>query len=148
MLERFTVTRLNTLDDDLREELETALDVSNARAMPEFFDAFRGSASGRQVLDTYVFDTDENLIAGLVAVTYWKTLYIDMLWVADAMRKQGIGAALMAQTEDEARLRGSTFAWLRTFTARDFYLKLGYEVFGALDDHPPGHTYFFMRKTL
>jgi GNAT superfamily N-acetyltransferase len=148
MLERFTVKKLHTIDDDLREELETALDVANSRAMPEFFDAFRGGASDRQALDTYVFDADENLIAGLVAVTYWKTLYIDMLWVADTMQKQGIGAALMAQTENEARLRGAAFAWLRTFTASDFYLKLGYEVFGALDNHPPGYTYSFMRKTL
>ena len=44
------------------------------------------------------------------------------------------------------RLRDS--AWLDTFQARDFYLGLGYETFGVLDNYPPGQQRTFMRKVL
>jgi len=35
-----------------------------------------------------------------------------------------------------------------SFEARPFYEKLGYEVFAALEDYPPGHTKFYLRKRL
>ncbi|MGC6728099.1 hypothetical protein ACP0GO_26835, partial [Escherichia coli] len=40
--------------------------------------------------------------------------------------------------------------WLDTysFQARGFYEKLGYTVFGTIDDFPPGHQRFFGRKRL
>ena len=48
----------------------------------------------------------------------------------------------------EAVRRGCIGAHLDTYDyqAPDFYRKLGYEVFGSIDDHPPGHTRFWMRK--
>jgi ribosomal protein S18 acetylase RimI-like enzyme len=148
MLENYTVKRLDSIDDDLREELETALDVDNARVLPQCFDDFRGGAKDRRPLDIYLSDADENLVGGLVGVTYWNALYIDMLWVAREVRKQGIGRALMHDAETEAIARDCRFGWLRTFSfqARGFYERLGYRVIGQLDDHPPGHTYYFMRK--
>jgi ribosomal protein S18 acetylase RimI-like enzyme len=38
--------------------------------------------------------------------------------------------------------------WLDTFSfqARGFYEKLGYTVFGEIENHPPGHSRFFLRK--
>jgi hypothetical protein len=50
----------------------------------------------------------------------------------------------------EAIRRGCRGAYLDTFSyqARPFYEKLGYAVFGTLDDYPPGHQRFFMRKRL
>jgi len=35
-----------------------------------------------------------------------------------------------------------------SYEARPFYEKLGYEVFAALEDYPPGHTKFYLRKQL
>jgi hypothetical protein len=32
--------------------------------------------------------------------------------------------------------------------ARPFYEKCGHEVFGTLEDYPPGHAKFFMRRRL
>jgi len=39
-------------------------------------------------------------------------------------------------------------AFLDTFSfqARPFYERHGYECFGELRDHPPGHSHYFMRK--
>jgi hypothetical protein len=52
--------------------------------------------------------------------------------------------------EAEAIRRGCHGAFLDTFSyqARPFYEKLGYEVFGTLEDYPPGHQRFYMRKRL
>ena len=39
--------------------------------------------------------------------------------------------------------------WRRTVSGpRAFYLKLGYTVFGTLEDYPPGHSKYFLRKPL
>jgi hypothetical protein len=52
--------------------------------------------------------------------------------------------------EAEAIRRGCHSAYLDTFSyqSRPFYEKLGYEVFGTLDDYPRGHQRFYMRKRL
>lgn len=34
------------------------------------------------------------------------------------------------------------------FQAKDFYLKLGYQVFGVLDNCPQDHSRYFMSKIL
>jgi hypothetical protein len=56
----------------------------------------------------------------------------------------------MLKAESEAVNRGCASSWLDTFSfqARGFYEKLGYRVFGELCDNPPGHTRFFLKKSL
>jgi hypothetical protein len=34
------------------------------------------------------------------------------------------------------------------FQVKAFYEKLGYELFGILDDCPPGHRRYFLKKAL
>ncbi|WP_342359408.1 GNAT family N-acetyltransferase [Terrarubrum flagellatum] len=70
------------------------------------------------------------------------------------MRGQGLGARLMAEAEEAARKRGCHHAWLDTSSARAerFYVRLGYERFGVLENGPEtppdGHRRAFMRKRL
>ena len=54
----------------------------------------------------------------------------------------------MQSAQHEAHLRGCRHAYLDTFDfqALGFYQKLGYELFGHLDDYPPGHTKYFLQK--
>jgi hypothetical protein len=35
-----------------------------------------------------------------------------------------------------------------SFQARGFYERYGYSVFGELDDFPPGHRKYFLKKNL
>jgi hypothetical protein len=55
----------------------------------------------------------------------------------------------MKNAEAYARSRGAGGATVETysFQARPFYERLGYEVFSKLDEYPPGHAKFFLRKT-
>ena len=54
----------------------------------------------------------------------------------------------MRAAEQEARDRGCSHAHCDTydFQALPFYQKLGYQVFGQLEDYPAGHTRYFLQK--
>ena len=95
-----------------------------------------------------VRDVGGELAAGVMGVLSWQWLFIEAAWVGDALRGHGVGRTLMARAEAHAAAEGCHSAWLDTFQAREFYLKLGYEVFGVLDDYPPGQSRTFMRKRL
>jgi ribosomal protein S18 acetylase RimI-like enzyme len=91
-----------------------------------------------------------DVIGGIVADLIWEWLYIDVLWVDDAYRGQGIGSRLLAMAEEIAVSKGFCNAHLETtdFQAFEFYKKRGYEVFGTLEGKPSGHTWFYIKKAL
>jgi ribosomal protein S18 acetylase RimI-like enzyme len=64
--------------------------------------------------------------------------------------RKGLGSKLLQTAEAEAIRRGCKHAHLDTldFQAPGFYLKKGYQVFGELQDLPPGHRRIFLRKDL
>jgi GNAT superfamily N-acetyltransferase len=90
------------------------------------------------------------IAGGLIGVTYWDWLYIDLLWLKEDLRGKGYGHRLMLLAEEEGRKRGAKHAYLDTFSfqAPDFYTKHGYHVFGELQNFPAGHTRFFFTKDL
>lgn len=77
-------------------------------------------------------------------------MFIELLVVPEAARGSGIGRQLMAMAEARAREEDCVGIWLDTyaFQARGFYEKLGFSVFGTIDDYPRGHQRFFMEKRL
>ena len=89
-------------------------------------------------------------LGGLLGNIWGGWLHVTHLWVASAVRRQRHGTRLMQAAEDYAVERGCIGATLETtsFEARPFYEKRGYEVFATLDDYPPGHSKFFLRKRL
>jgi N-acylglucosamine-6-phosphate 2-epimerase len=56
----------------------------------------------------------------------------------------------MNDAEREAKGLGCDHTHLTTldFQAQEFYEKLGYEVFAALEDYPHGHTRIMMKKKI
>jgi len=81
---------------------------------------------------------------------YWGWLYVDLLWIEEELRGRGYGHRLLTRVEDEARKFGAKHAYLDTFSFQvpDFYKQHGYQVFGELQDFPPGHQRYFMKKEL
>lgn len=91
-----------------------------------------------------------SVVGGLWANTNWAWLSVELLFVPERLRGSGLGRRLMRQAEDEAVRRGCRAARVDTFSfqARGFYEKLGYRVYGTLEDCPPGHSRYFLQKTL
>ena len=90
------------------------------------------------------------LIGGLLGDLFWQALAVHILWVAAEQRGQGIGAALLARAEAEARAAGCLFAQVDTmeFQAPDFYVKFGYEVFGTVGPYVGKYTRYYLKKVL
>jgi catechol 2,3-dioxygenase-like lactoylglutathione lyase family enzyme/GNAT superfamily N-acetyltransferase len=101
-------------------------------------------------LSVFIRDSQQAVVAGLNGVTIWGWLHIKELWVRAELRRRGLGSQLMSAAEREAVRRGCRHAFLDTFDfqAKPFYERSGYQQWGELEDFPPGHTRFFMRKTL
>jgi len=93
---------------------------------------------------------DQVIVGGVIGEIYWGWFYLDLLWVKDELRGRGYGHRLLTQAEDEARHRGAKNVYLDTFSfqAPDFYKQHGYQVFGELEDFPPGHQRYFLAKQL
>jgi GNAT superfamily N-acetyltransferase len=114
-----------------------------------FNDADVGPA-GRQPLVIFVRDEDGEIAGGLSGHTAWGWLYVQWLWLAEALRGQGLAARLLAMAEAEALRRGCHGAWIDTFNpvALKTYQRAGYLQFGALEDFPKGRTRTFLQKRL
>jgi ribosomal protein S18 acetylase RimI-like enzyme len=93
---------------------------------------------------------DGEVIAAALGETGRGWLNVSVVWVDERARGQRLGTQLVNAMEAEAIRRGCHSAYLDTFSyqARPFYEKLGYEVFGTLENYPPGHQRFYMRKRL
>ncbi len=98
----------------------------------------------------FLRDENDEVLGGLLGHIWGKWLYVTHLWIAESVRQRGYGTKLLLAAESYAVERGCGNVELHTFSfqARPFYEQLGYEVFAALDDYPPGHTKYFLRKRL
>ena len=95
-------------------------------------------------------DGKGGVLGGLWGSTAYSWLFVQYFWLPESLRGQGLGSEVLRRAEAEARRRGCRAVWLDTFSfqARGFYERQGYGVFGTLEDYPPGHRRFFLRKDL
>ena len=93
---------------------------------------------------------DGELAGGLHGWTWGGTAWVDVLWIAAAHRRGGLGSALLGAAEAEAAQRGCAQIALGTYTfqAQPFYQRHGYETVGFLDEHPRRYGHYTMRKRL
>ena len=107
-----------------------------------------GPEAGAKSLVLLLKDDEGRAIGGLWGKTVYDWMYVELLAVPDVLRGKGAGAALLKQAEAMAISRGCVGAWLDTFAfqARGFYEKLGYTIFGELNEHPKGSARYFLMK--
>jgi ribosomal protein S18 acetylase RimI-like enzyme len=89
-------------------------------------------------------------VGGLLGFTHFNHFFVSALYVDQKFRKAGIGRELMARAEALALEHGCDAIYLDTFDyqAPAFYEKLGFKVFGKLEDYPPGHRRFYLVKRI
>jgi GNAT superfamily N-acetyltransferase len=108
-----------------------------------------------QPLDISLDDVEGDVVAGASAVTYRGVLALDMLWVDEPMRDQGIGRRLVQMVEEAARGRFCTQARVAVTPASvAFFVGMGYTISGVvqqltLDRSGPAHqSVYWLNKEL
>ena len=95
-------------------------------------------------------DEAGRIVAGAHGNITWGWLYIERLWVDESLRGKGIGTEVLARLERTALGQGVHRFHVGTtsFQALDFYRKQGYEIYATLEDMPPGHTDYALKKII
>ncbi len=119
------------------------------QALVAFNDQMAGP-SGFRPLAILIQDDVGNTVGGLWGKTAYDWLVVELFVVPEQFRGQNLGSDILSRAEQIARERGCIGVWLDTyeFQALGFYRKLGYELFGTVDDHPRGSRRFFVKKLL
>lgn len=113
----------------------------------EFNDQNGGVFPSKEVL-LVAYGADKEVVGGLFGTISWGWLHVDVVWVEEEHRAKEIGSSLMDRAEADAKAMGVTNSYIETtdFQAVGFYEKRGYHVFGQLEDQPPGHTCYYMKR--
>ena len=85
---------------------------------------------------------DGEIVAGASGAIWGGGCQLHVVWVNEKLRNAGIGRALMAEVEREAKLRECRLVMGLTYDVLigDFYDRLGYRTVGLLEDCPTGTT--------
>ena len=112
------------------------------------YNTSRAGSFTRHPVAVFARIDDDDFIGAISGEVFWGWLYIDLLWVHEDWRKQGVGSELMRHIEE----RGDDFDVIgyhlgtTSFQALDFYRKCGYEVWGQLENFPPGFRSYSLYK--
>ncbi|MGH7060916.1 MAG: GNAT family N-acetyltransferase [Stellaceae bacterium] len=102
-------------------------------------------------LDVLVHDEGSaEPLGGLLGHTSFGLFFLDLFYLPEQLRGEGLGSRIIALAENEARRRGCTAAFVYTvsFQAPGFYERHGYRRFGEIACPPDGATRIFMSKAL
>lgn len=110
----------------------------------------KGHRRTSEIINIFLKDKDKKVVGGIVATVLWNGIEINSLWVEESLRGQGLGRKLVDAAEKEGKKRGCTIIYTNTFTwqAPDFYEKLGYTLYGKLENFPPGNNLSYYYKKL
>ena len=132
--------------------LHTAPDPAIRARLLAMIDGYNDDATGRpepaRHLSIVLRDGAGVIEGGLIGISYYDWLIVEMLFVPPGLRGHGMGTQLMRAAEGVAAERGCKGVWLDTASAdaKQFYLRLGYQEFATLPDHPTGHARSFMSR--
>lgn len=95
-------------------------------------------------------DGDGACVGGLLGWYANGLVMVDMLWVEESHRGEGLGARLLNHAEQTGREKGATCVELNTFgfQAPAFYEKRGYRLFGKIEPAIGGYGHFHYVKAL
>lgn len=90
------------------------------------------------------------IVGGVQAWFDHESVWVDVLWVADSLRKKGYGKEPLKTVEKEAVKQGCILSRVDTwsFQAEDFYLKCGYQRVGEIKNYWLSYSKIFFRKNL
>jgi GNAT superfamily N-acetyltransferase len=138
---------------NLRVSIEPHADEKLKQFIRESLGAYNLAVTGQEEyypVAIFLRHDNDEVLGGVLGHIWGHWLYVSDLWLAAPLRRSGYGQQLLSAAERYAREKGCGNAWLTThsFQARPFYEKFGYELFATLDEFPPGHKLYFLKKQL
>ena len=108
----------------------------------------RFGESDKRELNITIRDDDNTVTGGLVGYTARGWLYVQLLFIPETMRGQGIGPKLLAMAEEEARKRGCMGAYIDTMNpdALRTYERFGFTKIGSLAPLSTGQSITWLEK--
>jgi len=137
-----------TLDVDLAP---SSADIGAVDGALDAFNISRMALGGEPPhIAVFLRDARGDILGGCVGRKIGTDFHVGVVHVAEQLRGQGHGAALLARIEQQARRLGCTRITLDTFDfqAPEFYRKQGYGEIGRIDDMLIGHGRTWFRKSL
>jgi ribosomal protein S18 acetylase RimI-like enzyme len=135
---KIEVARDPTPSDDmvLRQRI-WKYNASHIGSRPVHFSVFVRGAKG-------------DICGGATVYAHPHAVYVDTLWVDEALQRKGLGRRVMEAVEEEARRRKIPQVILDTFSfqAEPFYRKLGYELMGTIPNYMAEFDRVFLKKDL
>ena len=118
--------------------------------MRQFNYGFVGEYGQSQPVWVSARDAQGELVGGLRGFVFLQWLTVELLFVDEAARQQGVGRKLLVTAEQKARDLGAHSVTLSTFEwqARGFYIKQGYEECGHIDNYIQGFQLVYLKKSL
>ena len=115
--------------------------------------AFNEALAGPRNKKEFAFSVHSKtgeFVGGLLGFTHWNHFFVSAVFVDQRFRREGTGRELLKRAEALALEHGCDTIYLDTFDyqAPGFYNKLGFKVFGKLEDYPPGHQRFYLIKQI
>ena len=128
-------------------------DPKTFEAIVEGMKAFNNNfidAPPPQKFNVALRDASGRIVGGIGATLGAESLYLEVVWNDESVRRQGYGRKMITMVEEEGRRRGAKDCWLYTmsFQAQPFYEKMGYETRGEIPFPVGGHKRIFMWKPL
>lgn len=136
-----------TLETDLtpsRDNIQKLGDGLNQHAIQNI------GSRGFNAVAIWARNESGEIMGGVQAFMNWNWLHVCLIWLDESLRGQGLGTTLLSEIESIGRENGCTNAHLDTFSfqAKGFYERYGYEVYGCLEDYPPGQARYYLSKSL
>jgi ribosomal protein S18 acetylase RimI-like enzyme len=122
----------------------------DALLMPKMYEYSEQTTSNEQKLGFALVENGE-IAGGIVGSMSFENFHVNGLAIDDKYRGQDYGTRLMETMEKAAADTGAKLITLSTlsFQALGFYEKMGYRVFGTLEDCPfEGVTKYYLCKKL
>lgn len=131
----------NNLDPAVQAFFKTVFDQ-------QYLETF-GQPNDKSQNGPLVFTISEEgqLVAAMSCERAYDAIKINDLAVKTELQQSGLGSRLLEQLKEYASDNGVTQLILttRSYQAKDFYIKHGFQVFGQLDQMPlPGVTTYYM----